>query len=85
MPCQNSLHLKLVDFIRYSENICVDLADRMTDMAKALTGYLDSTTDSGKHGKLIQLIDSIDTISELLSVGTVYIYIYKIGSEFPNL
>ena len=47
------------------------MADRITDMGKALSYYIDSATDGGHHGTLIDLIDSLDTISELLAKGTV--------------
>ena len=43
----------------------------MAEMGKAMVGYLDATTDSGEHARLVQLIDSLDTISGLFSVGTV--------------
>ena len=54
-----------------------NLADRMTDVGKAMTGYLDATTDSGHHGKLVQLIDSLDSIAESIAIETVFVTIEK--------
>lgn len=49
----------------------LDLADRITGAGKAITSYLDATTDSGNHARLVQLIDALDAISELVAYETV--------------
>lgn len=48
-----------------------DLAEKIQESSKALTGYLDAATDCGRHANLIHLIDSMDNVADNIRMGTV--------------
>lgn len=52
--------------------LCLELAQNIGALGKSLSGYLDATAGAEHHPRVIQLIDSLDTMERRLEEGVVH-------------